>query len=122
MRIANSETFGPTARLIQRPSWFQRTNAGSAQKRTLATTTEFVNDVPSRMRNRVQISTDALRGYAEAIEQHFGADVDYGQIVKVYTHDAAQHPERKYRPHTLPLRSVGRSQAIPSGNQSAPAI
>jgi hypothetical protein len=32
------------------------------------------------MRNRVQISTDALRGYAEAIEQSFGADVDYGQI------------------------------------------
>src|SRR5437762_7516014 len=43
-----------------------------------------------------EISTDALRGYAEAIEQSFGADVDYGQIVKIYTHDAAQHPERKY--------------------------
>jgi IS1 family transposase len=65
-------------------------------KRTLATTTEFVHDVASRMRNRVQISTDALRGYAEAIEQSFGADVDYGQIVKIYTHDGAQHPERKY--------------------------
>jgi IS1 family transposase len=49
-------------------------------KRNLATTTEFVYDVASRMRNRVQISTDALRGYAEAIEQSFGADVDYGQI------------------------------------------
>lgn len=48
----------------------------------------------------MQIWTDALRGYAEAIEQSFGADVDYGQIVKVYTHDAAQHPERKYSaPH-----------------------
>jgi len=65
-------------------------------KRTLAMTTEFVNDVAGRMRNRVQISTDALRGYVEAIEQSFGADVDYGQIVKVYAHDAAQHPERKY--------------------------
>jgi IS1 family transposase len=65
-------------------------------KRNLTTTTEFVHDVASRMRNRVQISTDALRGYAEAIEQSFGADVDYGQIVKVYTHDGAQHPERKY--------------------------
>lgn len=65
-------------------------------KRNLATTSEFVHDVASRMRNRVQISTDALRGYAEAIEQSFGADVDYGQIVKIYTHDGAQHPERKY--------------------------
>src|SRR5437868_3179904 len=69
-------------------------------KRTLATTTEFVHDVAGRMRNRVQISTDALRGYAEAIEQSFGAGVDYGQIVKVYTHDAAQHPERKYNAPT----------------------
>src|SRR5437762_14385047 len=43
-----------------------------------------------------EISTDALRGYAEAVERSFGADVDYGQIVKVYTHDSAQHPERKY--------------------------
>lgn len=47
-------------------------------KRNLATTTEFVHDVASRMRNRVQISTDALRGYAEAIEQSFGSEVDYG--------------------------------------------
>lgn len=69
-------------------------------KRTLANTTEFVNDVAGRMRNRVQISTDALRGYVEAIEQSFGADVDYGQIVKVYIHDDHQHPERKYSaPH-----------------------
>jgi len=69
-------------------------------KRNRATTTAFVQDVASRLRNRVQISTDALHGYVEAIEQSFGADVDYGQIVKVYTHDEAQHPERKYSaPH-----------------------
>ncbi len=69
-------------------------------KRNLATTTAFVQDVASRMRNRVQISTDALHGYIEAVERSFGADVDYGQIVKVYTHDDAQHPERKYSaPH-----------------------
>jgi IS1 family transposase len=65
-------------------------------KRNRATTTAFVQDVASRLRNRVQISTDALHGYVEAVEQSFGADVDYGQIVKVYSHDAAQHPERKY--------------------------
>jgi IS1 family transposase len=65
-------------------------------KRTHETTIGFVQDVASRMRNRVQISTDALRGYVEAIEQSFGADVDYGQIVKVYSHDVTQHPERKY--------------------------
>jgi IS1 family transposase len=65
-------------------------------KRTHETTNEFVQDIASRMRNRVQISTDAMNQYVEAVERSFGADVDYGQIVKVYTHDGAQHPERKY--------------------------
>jgi hypothetical protein len=65
-------------------------------KRTGALANEFLKDIS----NRVQISTDAMHSYAEAVEQSFGADVDYGQIVKVYTHDAAQHPERKYSaPH-----------------------
>jgi IS1 family transposase len=69
-------------------------------KRTHATTTEFVQDVASRMRNRVQISSDAMHLYVEAMELAFGSDVDYGQCVKVYVHDAAQHPERKYSaPH-----------------------
>jgi IS1 family transposase len=69
-------------------------------KRTHATTTEFVQDVASRMRHRVQVSSDAMHLYIEAMELAFGSDVDYGQCVKVYAHDAAQHPERKYSaPH-----------------------
>jgi IS1 family transposase len=69
-------------------------------KRTHATTTEFVQDVASRMRNRVQVSSDAMHLYAEAMELAFGADVDYGQCVKVYVHDSAHHPERQYSaPH-----------------------
>jgi IS1 family transposase len=63
-------------------------------KRTADTANAFVQDIANRVRNRVQISTDALGAYGEAVERAFGADVDYGQIVKVYTHDAAQHPER----------------------------
>jgi IS1 family transposase len=69
-------------------------------KRTHAATTEFVQDIASRMRHRVQVSSDAMHLYAEAMELAFGSDVDYGQCVKVYVHDAAQHPERKYSaPH-----------------------
>ncbi len=65
-------------------------------KRNAETANAFVQDIGSRVRNRVQISTDALGAYGEAIEQAFGADVDYGQIVKVYVHDSAHHPERQY--------------------------
>jgi IS1 family transposase len=65
-------------------------------KRDLATAKVFVSDVASRMTNRVQISADALRAYVDAIEQVFGTDVDFGQIVKTYEHDESQHPNRKY--------------------------
>jgi IS1 family transposase len=52
--------------------------------RDTATADAFVQDVASRMRNRVQLSTDGLLAYAAAVEKAFGSDVDYGQIVKTY--------------------------------------
>jgi IS1 family transposase len=65
-------------------------------KRTHELATEFAMDIAGRMRHRVQVSTDAMHSYIGAMELAFGADVDYGQCVKVYVHDAAEHPERKY--------------------------
>src|SRR5687768_11643174 len=45
-------------------------------KRDHATTREFVADVAARMRNRVQISTDGLSMYVEAVKRAFGTAVD----------------------------------------------
>jgi IS1 family transposase len=45
---------------------------------------EFMNDLASRVVNRVQISSDSLRAYEDATERAFGAEVDYGQVVKTY--------------------------------------
>jgi IS1 family transposase len=53
-------------------------------KRDAATANAFVSDVASRLKNRVQVSTDSLHAYVEAVEQAFGANVDYAQIVKVF--------------------------------------
>ena len=39
------------------------------------------------MAYRVQISTDGLKAYVDAIEKAFGGDVDYGQIIKIYGND-----------------------------------
>lgn len=50
--------------------------------RDAATANAFVRDVAERMAYRVQISTDGLGAYVNAIESAFGADVDYGQIIK----------------------------------------
>jgi IS1 family transposase len=65
-------------------------------KRDHATAGAFVADLAGRMRNRVQISTDALSAYVGAIDDAFGIAVDYAQIIKTYVQDVAQHPERKY--------------------------
>jgi IS1 family transposase len=53
-------------------------------KRTWTDATIFMKDLSARMANRVQLSTDGLASYADAVERAFGADVDYGQEVKFY--------------------------------------
>ena len=57
-------------------------------KRDGATTDAFVRDLASRLRCRVQLSSDGLRLYINAIDDAFGSDVDYAQIVKKYEADA----------------------------------
>jgi IS1 family transposase len=53
-------------------------------KRDSYHTKEFMNDLASRLVNRVQISSDSLRAYEDAIERGFGSEVDYAQVVKTY--------------------------------------
>lgn len=45
---------------------------------------EFMEDLAGRLFRRVQISSDALHAYPEAVERGFGAEVDYAQLVKTY--------------------------------------
>jgi IS1 family transposase len=60
----------------------------------------FMTDLASRMKNRIQLSSDALGAYADAVEMGFGADVDYGQIVKEYASPSRQE-QRRYSPASL---------------------
>ena len=39
----------------------------------------FMNNVASRLVNRVQLTTDGLKSYLEAVEGAFGADIDFAQ-------------------------------------------
>jgi IS1 family transposase len=48
------------------------------------TASRFVTDLASRLRNRVQITTDGHRAYLDAIEDAFGGAVDYAMLVKLY--------------------------------------
>ena len=64
--------------------------------RSVATALEFMHDLRDRLANRVQLTTDGHRAYLHAVEDAFGADVDYAQLVKLYGED--YHRARRYSP------------------------
>ena len=45
---------------------------------------EFMDDVASRLANRVQLTTDGHKAYLEAVDDAFAGDVDFAQLVKMY--------------------------------------
>jgi IS1 family transposase len=57
---------------------------------------DFVSDLAPRLANRVQITSDGHKAYLEAIEETFGADVDYAQLVKIYGQPV--EGQRRYSP------------------------
>ena len=59
---------------------------------------EFMKDLKSRLANRVQLTSDGHRAYLQAVERHFGDEVDYAMLVKRYGKDQSPSPERKYSP------------------------
>ncbi len=44
----------------------------------------FMDDLRSRLANRVQLTSDGHKAYLEAVEGAFVGDVDYAQLVKIY--------------------------------------
>ena len=79
-------------------------------KRTRDNAVAFMTDLSERLSNRVQISSDSLRSYVDAVERAFGADVDYGQIVKFY--DAEPIGPGRYGPP----RVTGAARTVIAGN------
>jgi len=54
-------------------------------QRTMIHAKEFLQDLASRLANRIQLSSDGLAAYRETVAGVFGQDVDYGQLVKTYS-------------------------------------
>jgi len=53
-------------------------------RRTGADARAFISDLADRLANRVQLTTDGYRAYLGAVEEAFGADIDYAILDKVY--------------------------------------
>lgn len=68
--------------------------------RTVPYAIEFMQDVRSRLANRVQLTTDGHRPYLQATQQAFDWQVDYTMLEKHYGMDTSRGPVR-YSPSKL---------------------
>ena len=64
--------------------------------RDLGNAYTFMMDLAERLATRVQITSDGLVAYLSAVEDAFGADVDYSQLIKLY--GSEPEGEKRYSP------------------------
>jgi IS1 family transposase len=55
---------------------------------------DFITDVASRLKNRVQITSDGFAFYPVGVESAFGEDVDFATLTKIFSSDS----QGKYSP------------------------
>jgi IS1 family transposase len=70
-------------------------------KRDGVNTRAFIADLRARVLGRPQISTDGWPAYPDAIDEAFGRDVDYAQVVKDYAAPQVTEASRRYSPARL---------------------
>jgi len=68
----------PVSKLI--PAWL-------VGKRDYYHARAFIGDLADRLTHRVQLTTDGFRPYLQAVEDAFGADIDYAMLIKLYGSD-----------------------------------
>jgi len=74
------------------PSWLVAARDGGCAK-------AFVEDLAGRLASRVQLTTDGLKVYVEAIDDAFGQEVDYAMLIKMYGNEGSNtQPETRYSP------------------------
>jgi len=79
--------------------------------RGAGTAQAFMQDVAARIANRVQLTTDGHHVYVDAVEDAFGADIDYAMLQKIY--GAPSDAEmRRYSPATC----IGCKTAVVAGD------
>lgn len=58
----------------------------------------FIDDLRSRLADRVQLTTDGHHAYLEAVGESFGGDVDFAMLQKIYDTPTGQSNEHKCSP------------------------
>jgi IS1 family transposase len=63
--------------------------------RDARTAKSLIDDLASRLAHRIQLTTDGLKVYLEAVEGAFGCDIDYSMLIKTYE---SSQEETRYSP------------------------
>lgn len=79
--------------------------------REIADARAVMDDLKSRVSNRIQLTTDGHRAYWQAVEGAFGGDVDYAQLVKIYG-PTSTDAQRRYSPPAC----IGARKHVIAGN------
>ncbi|MDD4617149.1 MAG: IS1 family transposase [Alphaproteobacteria bacterium] len=72
------------------PSFYLGDRSGESAK-------AFISDLASRLATRVQLTSDGLKAYVEAVDDAFGTEIDFAQLVKIYG-DTPESMKGKYSP------------------------
>jgi IS1 family transposase len=77
---------------------------------------EVIQDLADRLANRIQLTTDGHRVYADAVDAAFGSDIDYAMLVKLYGADreteATYSPAKCIGARTIPLSGRPKSEHV----------
>jgi IS1 family transposase len=79
--------------------------------RDAVTANFFIHDLASRLKNRVQLTSDGHRVYLDAVEGAFGSEVDYAMLVKMFGGDNRED-EARYSP----AKCMGCREIVVSGS------
>lgn len=83
-------------------------------KRDAAWANAFMQDLAGRLRNRVQLTTDGHRAYLNAVEDAFGANIDYAMLIKLYGPAAEENsPSGRYSPPEITAEIIDVIEGAP---------
>lgn len=66
--------------------------------RDAASANDFMFDIASRLKNRVQLTTDGFKPYLKAVENAFEDEIDFAQLVKIYGSPEGSGNDKRYSP------------------------
>ena len=84
-----------------------------AGARDSMTAIALMDDLRERTSDRIQLTTDGLAAYPDAVEGAFGGNVDYAQLIKLYA-DNTPEDTRRYSPVACIGTRIGVTMGVPA--------